>query len=424
MENIIIFLLELSVILYILKYILHISITTSRSKQGLVVAISFIWMVYSYLSDSPLPDTFVIIPIALLQFCDGWYIILSSIITCTLAINIINDMIFYLYCIITNTMHENNEIRSISDCIILAGLLLIIFFINKRTSADSDTFRNMSPRNHILITIVIFINFLLAGISSLLFYINLNTIGRYMLMLAIYIMIAMSIVLLILYLRIQHYHSMLKQTNSINLKMLKLEEQHYRELQKKTMDLRTFRHDYNYHVTAMQGLARNEDFAGLKNYVEHLSNVKEQVYFLSTNHPVADAIVNYFYENIPENTNFQIDGKFPENIFVDNSDICIILSNVLKNATEAVNRLPNTLEKQIYLSCYGNDNQVTIHIENTSESYQDKDLSHLSSSKSDTSNHGFGLKNIRDAVNRYGGKLDLKYDNNMFIVSIYLHNTG
>ena len=69
----------------------------------------------------------------------------------------------------------------------------------------------------------------------------------------IVITILVSILLLILYFRLKHYHSLLKERETINQKMLLLEEKHYKEMLKKNEDLRAFRHDYNFHITAMQG---------------------------------------------------------------------------------------------------------------------------------------------------------------------------
>ncbi len=72
------------------------------------------------------------------------------------------------------------------------------------------------------------------------------------------------------------------------------------------------------------------------------------MYILSTNNVIADAIINYFYENLPKNTEFKIDGKFLENTFVSNDDLCVRISNLLKNAYESICRItPMTVKFQI-----------------------------------------------------------------------------
>ena len=233
----------------------------------------------------------------------------------------------------------------------------------------------------------------------------------------------MSIVLLILYFRLQHYHSLLQQTNAIQRNLLDLETQHYQDLQQKTLDLRTFRHDYNYHITAMQGLVAQNDWTGLQNYISNLSQIKEQFYYLSSNHPVADAIINYFYERVPDHTEFQVNGKFSEELFLNDTDLCIILSNLLRNAVEAQSKLAADDSKNIQISLQSNEQSILIQVENTSRAYESRKLTNLTTSKKDTINHGFGLLNVRNMVKKYDGKLDLLYENGIFKTSVYLRNT-
>ena len=249
-------------------------------------------------------------------------------------------------------------------------------------------------------------------------------------------MIVLSIVILILYFRIVHIHSELEQLSNVKSKMLSLEEKHYKDMLQKNTDLRAFRHDYNYHITAMQALAQNDDFDALKAYVNQLTTIKAKIYFISTNNTIADAIINYFYEILPDNTSFKVDGKFSYDTFISNDDLCIILSNLLKNAYEALCRI-NTdtfslhtdtddstieTEKKLYISISNDENNITLYIINTCKPYEKQSGSIFSTSKSDTLNHGFGLKNVADTVEKYDGKLELKTENNTFSAYVFLHN--
>ncbi len=99
----------------------------------------------------------------------------------------------------------------------------------------------------------------------------------------------------------------------------------------------------------MQGFVAKLDLRGLKNYVEHLSGIKEQMYYISTNNSVCDAIVNYFYENLDKNIEFKCDGKFPESIFVNDSDLCVVFSNLLKMRwKQLLKRIKKTILRYTY----------------------------------------------------------------------------
>ena len=42
--------------------------------------------------------------------------------------------------------------------------------------------------------------------------------------------------------------------------------------------------------------------------------------------------------------------------------------------------------------------------------------------KSDSINHGFGLKNVNNTIKKYNGKLELKSEKNTFYTYVFLHN--
>ena len=132
-------------------------------------------------------------------------------------------------------------------------IILTSFIIKKYISFPTELFRYLSGKSCFLILFVAIIDFFLSSVTSLLFYDTLNLVGKYLLIMCIVITILVSILLLILYFRLKHYHSLLKERETINQKMLLLEEKHYKEMLKKNEDLRAFRHDYNFHITAMQG---------------------------------------------------------------------------------------------------------------------------------------------------------------------------
>lgn len=433
--NILNYVLELAIILYTLKYIFLIPLTKSNIKKFSAITLSAIWLLYTLISDSPYPQTFIILPISLLLFSEHIAIILFSVISSTLAIISINSICLYLCIIVMHISQDSNLLSIYNDTVSLIFIFTILIKFNKKIQINIAYLKKLDIKNFILIFLMVIIDFFLSSISSLLFYDNINHTGRRILLLAIYTMLTLSIIILILYLRIVRIRSELEQLNNIKSKMLSLEEQHYKDMLEKNSDLRAFRHDYNYHITALQALAQNNDFNKLKDYINHLTQIKTNLYYISTNNTISDAIVNYFYENIPNNTEFKIDGKFSENTFINNDDICVILSNLLKNAYEAICKSheyeqgidnDNTdlkKDEHIYISLYEDKNNITIYIENTYNPHLYNNNTDFSTSKSDIINHGFGLKNVRTVVKKYNGKLELKTDKNIFSAYVFLHNT-
>ncbi|MDE6852840.1 MAG: GHKL domain-containing protein [Lachnospiraceae bacterium] len=425
MQNLLLFWIGLATYLCLFHNILHTKIRMSTYHFLSFLFIITVWSVYDYTTEAPNPETFCILVIILIIMQEKWYFNLCWAIIFTLGINIISNIVGYLFFFITRISPTAN----IDPYLALAfpveiTIIIISFYINKKEHLSRDFIQHITWRGYVLLSFVTLVDFILSSLSSLL--IDGDPLGKllsHILLAAIFIMILMSIALLILYFRLQHYHSLLQQTNAIQQNLLDLETQHYQDLQQKTLDLRAFRHDYNYHITAMQGLVAQNDWTGLQQYITSLSQIKEQVYYLSTNHPVADAIINYFYERISDHTEFQVNGKLSEKIFLNDTDLCIILSNLLRNATEAQENLPASDTRNIHISLYANEQYILIQIENASKPYDSHKLTNLPTTKTNAANHGFGLSNVQKVVHKYDGKLDLLYENGIFTASAYLRNT-
>lgn len=413
--------LEFITYFLLLYKILHLSITRSRLRRLVSLLLVFSWFILHYYIN--LPGTFLNIIILFLIFAEKWYFKLCWIFIHTLLLNIVSGSILYILCILFGTGREYLYAH-ISSIITLNLFYAAIFFLSKKIPADKKLLRDLGWQSYCLIAFVVIVDFLLSSVSSALLVMDINRWGRYFLIIAILIMVCMSIILLITYFRLRYYHAALQQRDEINQDLLQLEVEHYHELQRKTLDLRAFRHDYNAHLIAMKGLASAEKTDKLKAYVKELSEFSEKINYIMTNHPVADAIISYYYEPLINDIQFHINGKFPDRIFLNDTDLCIILSNLSRNAVEAVSRQKQTENPRINMSIYADDSYATIVIENTSEPYPEGKLSHLPTSKQDKTSHGFGLQNVREVTEKYNGRLELKYEDGIFMTSVYLRNPG
>jgi sensor histidine kinase YesM len=59
---------------------------------------------------------------------------------------------------------------------------------------------------------------------------------------------------------------------------------------------------------------------------------------------------------------------------------------------------------------------VTVQIENSSDEYEENKPENLTTTKADKINHGFGLKNVDDALKRNGGRMDIQFHDGLFCV--------
>jgi len=123
----------------------------------------------------------------------------------------------------------------------------------------------------------------------------------------------------------------------------------------------------------------------------------------------------------------------PPALNVEPSDIAVILGNLLDNALHAVRNVP---EKKIMLDIESSKGTLVIVIKNTYDGIVrcaagDKNVSAgfaadfvagLASRKTGKE-HGYGLKNIRRAVDKYNGLLEITHDAGTFSAMVFLYDT-
>lgn len=113
------------------------------------------------------------------------------------------------------------------------------------------------------------------------------------------------------------------------------------------------------------------------------------------------------------------DGKLLD--FMHVMDICSIFGNALDNAIEHVVLIPEEEKRLIHLSVSAKRNFVFVKVENYCEAEICKNEQKLiTTTKTDKQNHGFGLRSISAAAEKYGGTVDFGQNNNWFELKILL----
>ena len=107
-------------------------------------------------------------------------------------------------------------------------------------------------------------------------------------------------------------------------------------------------------------------------------------------------------------------GKIPQQIGIDDLDLCLLISNLLENAKEAVQKL-DTGERQIGLKIGRKESLICINIRNP--------YTQGGECVKEEGWHGYGLKNVKEIVEKYDGEIQVQDINNIFTVSIILEST-
>lgn len=106
--------------------------------------------------------------------------------------------------------------------------------------------------------------------------------------------------------------------------------------------------------------------------------------------------------------------------FLHVTDICSIFGNALDNAIESVITVADPDRRLIHLSLSAKKEFVWIQVENYCEHGLTWEKEYPVTTKKDRQNHGFGLKSIRYAAEKYGGSISFGEKNNWFQLNILI----
>ncbi|MGG3282232.1 ATP-binding protein [Paenibacillus solani] len=101
-------------------------------------------------------------------------------------------------------------------------------------------------------------------------------------------------------------------------------------------------------------------------------------------------------------------------------DICTIFGNALDNAIEYEQRIEEAEKRLIHVSVFEQKGFIMIRFENYFEGKLELDGDLPVTTKTDTFNHGYGLKSIRYSVEKYGGVVSIGQQDNWFELKILI----
>lgn len=104
--------------------------------------------------------------------------------------------------------------------------------------------------------------------------------------------------------------------------------------------------------------------------------------------------------------------------FMDTMDICSLFGNALDNAMESVLKIPEPEKRVIRLTLSSQNGFTVLKIENSYAHELNISAGGIHTTKADDGYHGFGLRSIRAAVEKYDGTLSISTEGGLFRLSM------
>ncbi len=197
---------------------------------------------------------------------------------------------------------------------------------------------------------------------------------------------------------------------------LETQRNYYRDRIRDEERVRSIYHDLKNHLLVLQAEA-----GGSRQMQESLETLQSQMEgyenYQQTGNEFLDILIRDKARTAQEKQiDFHVGISFGDGCFIDPLDISTIFGNALDNAIEANEKLPED-QRLITVKADRIRNMLIISVANNS-------LPHIALSegttKRDTFLHGFGLPNIRSAVQKYGGQCSTKSENGIFTLKIVI----
>lgn len=106
--------------------------------------------------------------------------------------------------------------------------------------------------------------------------------------------------------------------------------------------------------------------------------------------------------------------------FLDAMDLVTIIGNALDNAIEAVAQLPDAEQRLIRVAIYRQEALTMVRVENYFAGNLRTVQGLPTTTKGDARHHGYGLKNMRDTAERYGGSMTARVEDGWFVLRVLL----
>ena len=181
-------------------------------------------------------------------------------------------------------------------------------------------------------------------------------------------------------------------------------------------------HEYKNQIECIESLLEKKQYSKLEEYVKGIcGKLDKELDAIDTNNVIVNAILNTKYQEADENgIVFVLRVNDLSELRIADEDIVTILSNLLNNALEACRKCDSS-RRILKLKFVNEDGMIKIGVRNTFNNpilYENGEIK--STKMLQTEEHGVGIKNIIEVIEKYDGSYVIKDDNQEFYFSIII----
>jgi sensor histidine kinase YesM len=292
----------------------------------------------------------------------------------------------------------------------LWGIIKIYIFLEeKNINSDSES---IQPKLINSIYNIVFVVVILIALSKDILE------ERYGIILVIIGIVTSQIIYYYMYFNLNNKNC-IKNVNYLLMQMNQHDQQFLEENKRQADRIARINHDIKNHLTYIAFNIENKNYEDAKSYiVELINNTDFNTNFVKLTDNSLNFIINHKLSQAHKK-NIKIYAQIEDlkKPYIEEFDLCILLCNILDNAIEAVERQK---EKKIHIEIYNYAGYQTYFIKNTIENSILGVNSNLNTTKNKKKDHGYGLRQINDIINKYHGHIDIYEMEKYFCIKILI----
>ncbi len=193
----------------------------------------------------------------------------------------------------------------------------------------------------------------------------------------------------------------------------------YKMLAEQYRQSERLRHDMKNHIIALSALSRNKEWEKIDDYLKNMEDIALDAGGDITGNKAVDALLYQKRKRAEEeNIKWECDVQMPKGCCINEFDLCVLFGNILDNALEACGRMQRgeggfiNIQAKVVKKCFLFEVKNSMDLTEMYEGgFANKDNSH---------EHGIGLLNVGDVVNKYNGVVNIDAKNGIFVISILM----
>lgn len=194
---------------------------------------------------------------------------------------------------------------------------------------------------------------------------------------------------------------------------------HSEEVENMYRQMRTWRHDYHNHIQTLKVHSSLGNLDEIAKYLDKLElDLQEVDTVVKTGNVMVDAILNSKLSLIKsKNIPLTVKAIVPSKMSISDTDLCVIVGNLLDNAMESCLECNNLGYIRIFMGVM--KGQLYISVTNSTTFVRKKDKTYLSTKKNVKST-GFGLASIDKIADKYSGFVNRQDEEGVFVTEVFL----